>query len=70
MTQLAAAEFLVSIIQVIAIVPSSSMAPGEQTTPASGDAPLDVNILKEIAKKDLVDALNSVRPSLGVPSSR
>ena len=53
-----------SIIQVIAI-PSSSMAPGEQTTTASGDAPLDVNILKEIAKKDLVDALNSVRPSLG-----
>jgi len=41
------------------------MAPGEQTTTASGDVPLDVNILKEIAKKDLVDALNSVRPSLG-----
>jgi len=41
------------------------MAPGEQTTTASGDAPLDVNILKEIAKKDLVDALNSVRPSMG-----
>lgn len=30
------------------------------TSGADVDAQLDVNVLKEIAKKDLVDALNSV----------
>lgn len=35
------------------------MATDDQTT-LNGDAPLDINILKEVAKKDLVDALNSV----------
>jgi hypothetical protein len=34
----------------------------EQTTPQSNETPLDVNLLKEIARKALVDALNSVRP--------
>ena len=35
------------------------MATDDQTT-LNGDVPLDINILKEVAKKDLVDALNSV----------
>lgn len=35
------------------------MATDEQTTSENADA-LDINILKEVAKKDLVDALNSV----------
>ncbi|KAF8963846.1 ATP binding protein [Flammula alnicola] len=38
------------------------MPSGDQAASSSTDAPLDVNILKEIAKKDLVDALNSARP--------
>ena len=37
------------------------MASGDQGTSFPSDSPLDVNVLKEIAKKDLVDALNSVR---------
>jgi len=37
------------------------MASGDQGTSLPSDSPLDVNVLKEIAKKDLVDALNSVR---------
>ena len=36
------------------------MATGDQTTSSNSDAALDINILKEVAKKDLVDALNSV----------
>lgn len=36
------------------------MASGDQGTSSPTDSALDVNILKEIAKKDLVDALNSV----------
>ncbi|KAF8167419.1 Sec1-like protein [Crassisporium funariophilum] len=36
------------------------MASDGQATSSTSDASLDVNILKEIAKKDLVDALNSV----------
>ena len=29
-------------------------------TSLNADAPLDINILKEVAKKDLVEALNSI----------
>ncbi|CAA7268102.1 unnamed protein product [Cyclocybe aegerita] len=36
------------------------MSSGNQPASTTGNTPLDVNILKEIAKKDLVDALNSV----------
>ncbi|KAF8807938.1 Sec1-like protein [Phlegmacium glaucopus] len=36
------------------------MATDDQTTSLNADAPLDINILKEVAKKDLVDALNSI----------
>ena len=36
------------------------MATDDQTTSSNANAPLDINILKEVAKKDLVDALNSV----------
>jgi hypothetical protein len=36
------------------------MASGDQGASLPIDSPLDVNVLKEIAKKDLVDALNSV----------
>jgi len=36
------------------------MASGDQGTSSPSDLPLDMNVLKEIAKKDLVDALNSV----------
>ena len=36
------------------------MATDDQTTSVNVDAPLDINILKEVAKKDLVDALNSI----------
>ena len=36
------------------------MATDDQTTPSNSDSPLNINVLKEVAKKDLVDALNSV----------
>ena len=36
------------------------MATDDQTTSLNSYALLDINILKEVAKKDLVDALNSV----------
>ena len=36
------------------------MATDDQKTSLNADAPLDINILKEVAKKDLVDALNSI----------
>ena len=36
------------------------MATDDQTTSLNADTLLDINILKEVAKKDLVDALNSV----------
>ena len=36
------------------------MATNDQTASLNADSPLDINILKEVAKKDLVDALNSV----------
>jgi hypothetical protein len=34
----------------------------DQTTSQFNDTPLNVNLLKEIARKALVDALNSVCP--------
>lgn len=36
------------------------MPSGDPTSSSSADTLLDVNVLKEIAKKDLIDALNSV----------
>jgi len=36
------------------------MATDDQTTSLNVDATLDINILKEVAKKDLVDSLNSI----------
>lgn len=39
-------------------IPSES---DEQATPQSDGTSLDMNLLKEIARKALVDALNSVR---------
>lgn len=40
------------------------MATGNQGVSESDDSKLNLNLLKEIARKDLVDALNSVRANL------
>lgn len=42
------------------LITRNNMPSGDVASSSSAGTPLDVNVLKEIAKKDLIDALNSV----------